>query len=191
MKKYIEITLLPNVDISLYFLWEKVYQQVHLAMVEMQDSEKMVDIGASFPKYNAKQFQLGCKLRFFAEEKQRLEELNTEKWLSRLIDYVQISEIEEVPESCAFAVYKRVQPKSSNARIARRKAKREGTSFEEAMHNLGNRLEEISRLPYIHIKSLSSEKKYKLFIEMQKSKQSRIGKFNTYGLSATATVPVF
>ena len=51
MKNYIEITLLPSAEITLSFLWEKLYQQLHLALVEIQDSDKSVSVGVSFPKY--------------------------------------------------------------------------------------------------------------------------------------------
>ncbi|MBE0472372.1 MAG: type I-F CRISPR-associated endoribonuclease Cas6/Csy4, partial [Methyloprofundus sp.] len=37
MKHYIELTLLPNTDINAFTLWSKVYQQIHLGLVEMQD----------------------------------------------------------------------------------------------------------------------------------------------------------
>ena len=34
MNYYREITILPNADISFYFIWQKLYQQIHLALVE-------------------------------------------------------------------------------------------------------------------------------------------------------------
>ena len=40
MKHYIEITLLPNPDINLLSLWSKVFQQIHLGLVEMQDEQR-------------------------------------------------------------------------------------------------------------------------------------------------------
>jgi len=192
MKYYIELTLLPSVDIPLYFLWEKVYGQVHLALVEMQDSEGKVAIGAAFPGYDAKQFQLGNKLRLFARATQELEKLDIGKWLSRLMDYVHISSIREVPGQVqGYAGYKRVQPKSNNARMARRKAKREGISIEQAMQALSGRKEQLSKAPFVHIKSLSSENRYRLIIASVDAERSCAGKFSTYGLSSTSTVPMF
>jgi len=38
MKWYIDLTLLPESEIPIYFLWEKVYQQLHLALVEQQEN---------------------------------------------------------------------------------------------------------------------------------------------------------
>lgn len=191
MKVYLEIILKPQPEIPLYFLWEKVYQQVHLALVEMQDADGKVAIGTAFPEYDAKQFQLGCKLRLFAMSEQELTELKIEKWLDRLRDYVHITTIKEVQANCNFACFKRVQPKSSNARLARRKAKREGISLEQALSFLGKRKEQISKAPFIHIKSLSSDKRYRLLISQEEKDKSCSGMFSSYGLSSQSTVPIF
>ncbi len=191
MKYYIEITLLPSADIPLYFLWEKIYQQVHLALVEVQDENGKVEIGAAFPEYDSKASLLGSKLRLFAENKQKLEELAIGKWLARFTDYVHITTIREVPDRNYFACFRRVQPKSSNARLARRKAKREGISVEQAMEFLSKRKEQASKAPFIRCKSLSSGKRYRLMIDRVAVEQSCLGQFSTYGLSATSTVSIF
>ncbi len=194
MKYYIELTLLPSAEIPICFLWEKVYQQVHLALVEMQDDAGKVTIGVAFPEYDAKQLQLGNKLRLFAASKTELEELAMAKWLSRLLDYVHLTSIRDVPGDCSFAIFRRLQPKSSNAkhtRMAKRKAKREGISFDQAFKNLGDRKEQTSKTPFINIKSLSSEKRYRLVIDSLEVEQSCQGQFSTYGLSSVSTVPVF
>ena len=68
MKYYQEISLLPNVDIGLYFLWQKVFQQIHLALVENKGTEKAGEVGVAFPEYNANKFSLGTKLRLLAED---------------------------------------------------------------------------------------------------------------------------
>lgn len=51
MKFYQELTLLPQDEINIYFLWSKTFQQIHLGLVEMQDDQKRVPIGLSFPEY--------------------------------------------------------------------------------------------------------------------------------------------
>jgi len=51
MNYYQEITLLPNPDINLFSLWSKVYQQIHLGLVKMQDDQGRLPIGVSFPEY--------------------------------------------------------------------------------------------------------------------------------------------
>ena len=34
MKYYLDMTLLPDTDITLDFIWQKIYQQVHIALVD-------------------------------------------------------------------------------------------------------------------------------------------------------------
>ncbi len=193
MKFYIEITLLPNVEIPINFLWEKVYQQIHLALVGIQDAKGKVKIGASFPEYDSDRHQLGSKLRLLALSQKDLEGLTIHKWLSRLTDYVHITSIREVPENSAgYAFFKRIQTKSSNARLARRKAKRGGMSYEQALLVLNKHKEQISKAPYIHIKSLSSDKRYRLMIACVEAKQrGNTESFSTYGLSSKSSVPIF
>ncbi len=193
MKCYIEITMLPSSEISIYFLWEKVYQQLHLALVEIQDVNGEVMVGVSFPEYDEDKYQLGCKLRLLAPSKKDLENLNIHKWLSRLSDYIHITSIRDVPGKPAeYAFFKRIQTKSSNTRLARRKAKREGISFEQALSLLCKRKEQISKAPYLHIKSLSTGKRYRLMIDCVKTKKTiAIGNFSTYGLSSKHSIPIF
>lgn len=194
MKYYIEITLQPSAEIPLHFLWEKLYQQVHLALVEMQEDDGKVAVGVSFPQYDEKRNQLGSTLRLFGLTIQELEQLDLTKWLSRLMDYVHMTTIRDVPANCRFSLFKRLQPVKSNAkkiRMAKRKAKRENISIEEAFELLGKHKEEIIKAPFINIKSLSSEQRYRLLIGKMSSKDYCQGKFSTYGLSSVATVPIF
>jgi len=193
MKYYIEITLLPAIEIPIYFLWEKVYQQIHLALVEVQDGEGKVHIGASLPEYDAKQHKLGSKLRLLSSSINDLENLKIQKWLSRLTDYIHVSTIRNVPEKIqGYAFFKRIQTKSSNARLARRKAKRDGVSVEEALRVLNKRKEQTSKAPYIRMKSQSTDKRYRLMIGYEEAEQkSNIESFTTYGLSSKTPIPIF
>jgi CRISPR-associated endonuclease Csy4 len=193
MKFFIEITLLPDVEIPIYFLWEKVYQQIHLALVEIQDAEGQVSIGASFPQYSADQRQLGSKLRLMALSSAELEKLHIHKWLSRLSDYVHITTVREVPKGIKeYAFFKRIQSKSSNSRLAKRKAKREGTGYDQALSALGDHQEQLSNAPYIQIKSLSTNRRYRLMINcVNTTSCNGKAKFSTYGLSSTSPIPMF
>lgn len=193
MKFYIEITLVPSIEISLYFLWEKVYQQIHLALVESQGSNGKVSIGASFPEYDIEKYQLGSKLRLLSIVKDELEDLDINKWLFRLKDYVHISDIRDIPEVVdGYALYKRIQTKSSNLRLARRKAKRKGIGYEEALSFFNKRPEITSKVPYILMKSQSSDKRYRLMIMYEQVDKTTISVgFSTYGLSSKCSVPLF
>jgi CRISPR-associated endonuclease Csy4 len=193
MKCYIEITLLPSEEIPVYFLWEKVYQQLHLALVEVQGMDNRVNIGVSFPHYDAELYQLGCKLRLFADMAVMLDKLNISKWLSRLKDYVHITSVRFTPTHVnRYAVFKRIQPQISNERLARRKAKRDGITLDQALNHFTGRKKALSRMPFIHIKSQSSGKQYCLFIAKEITQHSESSsKFSTYGLSSTNAIPLF
>ena len=192
MNFYQEIILKPQPEIPLYFLVSKVFKQIHLALAENKVDGNASAIGVSFPEYDAGQFLLGCKLRLFAPEKSALEQIQCEKWLSRLQDYLQCGEIEPLPEAVmGHACFRQVKPKGSKEKLARRRAKRHGETFEQALAHYASYEEETSRLPYINMGSQSNGKHFRLFIEKQEQAQPQAGVFSCYGLSKTTTVPLF
>ncbi len=193
MKCYIDITLLPSADITLYFLWEKLYQQLHLALVETQNTSGKVSVGIAFQEYDETQNQLGNQLRLFSPNRETLEGLQLQKWLSRLTDYLHITDMRDVPEKVErYACFQRIQPKSSNARLARRKAKRESISLEEALAYFQSNQEQTSQLPFVKIKSHSSGQRFRLVIARTDANNLQIADgFSTYGLSSKSSLPVF
>ncbi|MBL4575077.1 MAG: type I-F CRISPR-associated endoribonuclease Cas6/Csy4 [Opitutaceae bacterium] len=195
MKYYLDITLLPDAEANLGFLWQKVYQQVHLALVENRIAENRSEIAVSFPKYGDKTFPLGDKLRLLAEEKNQLEQLKVGEWLNRLTDYAHITSIKTVPsEVSEYAYFKRKQFDTNIERLARRRVKRKGETFEQAMKHLKGFKGKESGLPFINIKSLSGSHSFRLFFEQKIVDISEAGDFNCYGLShekKQATVPWF
>ena len=139
MNYYQEITLLPNADIDLYFIWQKLYQQIHLALVGNKKDDNASSIGVSFPEYDANKFSLGTKLRIFAEKEQTLEHMQCEKWLNRLSDYVHLSEIKPVPERLSgYACFKHIKLKGNKEKLARRRAKRKGETLQQALSHFEN-----------------------------------------------------
>ena len=213
MKYYLDITLLPDAEANLGFLWQKVYQQLHLALVEMKTTDNKSKIAVSFPQYaNNKlskegkdNFPLGDKVRLFAATQEQLQQLDMAKWLSRLTDYTHATSIKEVPVSAdKFVYFKRKQFDSNVERLARRRAKRKNESFEQALQYFNNFKDQQSKLPFVNMMSLSSNKnlnfseikKFRLFIEIEIAKELSVGDFNCYGLSSRelskqATVPWF
>ena len=193
MKNYQEITFRSDTDINQYFLWKKIFQKVHLKFVDLQDDSGMISIGISFPeyKYNNKAVCLGSKLRLFAPDEDILKSFNTQKILNYFSDYIHCTGIREVPKKYDHAIYWRQQPKSSVLRIARRKAKREGLSYKEALEKLKDFDEHRIKAPYINVKSHSSGHQFRLFIIKKIMKSVSVGYFNCYGLSSKSTVPEF
>lgn len=201
MKRYIEVTLMKNDDFSPFELWSRIYVQLHIAFVEIKDANNKVNVGISFPEYRFNQQKgigfLGEKLRLFAESDDELKKLDISKWLERLVDYVHISSMKEVPESkiTGYAVYKRKQIKTNAERLARHRVKRGDIGFEEA---LSSYLQVVTTtdLPYVQMLSLSTsdeqdKKRFKLFIEKKITEKSEAQVFSTYGLSSVSTVPEF
>jgi len=195
MNYYVDIKLLTDTEITLGFIWKKLYTQIHLALVEVRDKNNLTSIGLGFPRYSNDRF-LGDTLRIFAPTKEELEKLNLNHWIARLLDYLTVSDIKEVPSNVTeFVSFRRKQFKTNAERLARRQAKRKGISYEEALKNYENFDEEEkkkkNRLPFINIKSLSSNREMKIFIEKSKAKEESQGLFSTYGLSSESTVPWF
>ena len=80
MKYYLDITLLPDTDITLGFIWQKIYQQVHIALVDNKVGKNESVIAVAFPQYGEGAFPLGNQLRLLAETEQQLQTLNIEQW---------------------------------------------------------------------------------------------------------------
>ena len=197
MKHYQEITLIDQAEISSYFIWSKLYTQLHIALAEIKDTNNKVNIGVSFPQYlfekndkNSK-VNLGKKLRLFAQNEADLKKLDLKKWLDRLTDYVHITSIREVPENInSYAIYKRKQVKTNATRLARHRVKRGDIGFDEALARYSN-VVTTTDLPFVQMKSLTSDQVFKLFIEKKNAEQSESQIFSTYGLSSESSVPEF
>lgn len=192
MKKYVEITLLDDADINLYFLWEKLYAQLHLAFVEAANADGLVSVGVSFPKYqDGHKPWLGDKIRIFAESEDVLESLNLEKWLDRLMDYIHVKKVKDVPDNVdGYAFFKRFNDKSNQDKLARRRAKNLDIPLEEARaffaEQESRRLptRKLERFPYVSMLSLTSNSKFPMTIVREEAMGEAFGGgFSTYGLS--------
>lgn len=213
MKYYQDITLLPNVDVPLSFIWEKVYQQIHLLLVESKCAENQSSMGLSFPTYGDKTFPLGNQLRLLAENEDKLIQANLSKWLQRFRDYVHIKSIKAIPtEVNQYACFYRVNAKSQQRRLKqldRRVAvlSEKHRVDEDEMRELLLRNIELNsletKLPFINVKSLSSisnsePHQFRLFIgrEVVSDCSQTVNVFTCYGLSACdkgkpTLVPIF
>ena len=192
LKAYLDITLHRNADISQYFVLQKVFQQLHLGFVEIQDGNGVMPIGLSFPEYLFK--GLGSKLRLLSVDENILEKFNAKQRLARFSDYVHLTSIRAVPaQASSYAIYQRQQPKSSSAyrRLVRRMSEREGITIAEATARITNFKEQQVDTPYINVCSTSSGQRFRLFIVKKTAEVSAYSGFNSYGLSHTSTVPEF
>ena len=192
MNYFQDITLLPDAEISPYFLWHKVFQQIHYALVENKNANNQSVIGVDFPGYTDDKNSLGIKLRLIAENEEHLKQMQCEKWLNPFKDYLHIRSIEQVPDKITgYACFKNIKPKSNKEKLARRLAKRRGQSFQEALTRYDDFIEQRSKLPYINMISHTNGHHFRLFIEKQEMKEPQAGFFSCYGLSNRTTVPIF
>lgn len=192
MNAYQEIRLKPGIDVGLYFLWHKVFQKVHIALVENKIAEKQSAIGLAFPEYNAAKFALGNKLRLFAPSESLLQAMNIEKYLASMADYLQFEPIKAIPnEINGYCVFKQVKTKESKGALVRRRMKRKQETEAQALQYFSNYEPTISKLPYIKVHSITTGQRFPLFVGMQELGVEKEGLFSCYGLSKESTVPMF
>lgn len=192
-----EITIIPDPDIAPYFIWGKLFTQLHIALAHVKNNHKIDAIGISFPDYhyddkNEQSSKLGLKLRVFAPNQKDLETLNLDNWLSRLTDYVHVKGIKDVPRDKIMgyvSVHRyRFKPIEVQTQTLADKLK---VSYEEAMAIVLKRKAEL-KLPFIRMFSESNKTHYPLQILQQPSEEDVTGGFNVYGMNGmrdNVTVP--
>ncbi len=196
MPYYQEITLIEQEEIAIYFIWSKLYAQLHLALAEVKNHNDKTNIGVSFPEYRFNEEKgigfLGSKLRLFANSEDELHNLNINSWLVRLSDYLHITSIREVPphKITGYAIFSRKQVKTNADRLARHRIKRGDINFDEAVKRYQNVIT-TSDLPFVQLKSLTNQHPFRLFIHKENKEHAEIGGFSSYGLTTDATVPEF
>ena len=196
LRYYQQIDIYDDGEISPGFVWSRLFGLLHPRLVGLKDDEGLTPVGLSFPGYGKERFPLGTSLRLFAPDKETLESLQTETLLEDYGDYLRVDSVREVPKTEKYARFYRQQFKNTNPeRLARRYAKRHNISFEEALKHYQKldteAVVKANKLPYIHLQSASTGQRHRLFIAKETVGEVVAGRFNTYGLSKTATIPCF
>ena len=192
-----EITIIPEPEIAPYFIWSKLFNQLHIALADIKNEHGIDNIGVSFPDYyyDSKKEQsskLGLKLRVFAPSQKELETLNLTKWLERLTDYVHIKGIKEVPidKATGYVSVHRYRFKPADLQ-ADSLANKLGVSYEDAMATVNKRAPE-KAVPYIQMRSQTNQSNYRLRVLQLPCDAPKAGSFNTYGMNGMSdhvTVP--
>jgi CRISPR-associated endonuclease Csy4 len=203
MTHYQDIKITPDVDISLGFIRNKLYQKFHKTLFDL----KATDIGASFPhlkpcKNSTPDMLLGDMLRLHSSQ-QSLENLQNQNWLGGLSGYCQISDILPIPENITgYQNISRVRVKGSMSEADLR-AKIKHKKLQEELNNdvkinayiQQYRKEMFKRSltnPYLELTSTSTQQRYRIYLQFNDITQHQvIGEFNAFGLSKTATIPLF
>ena len=186
MSHYIDLQLRPDPETAPHQLLAALYAKLHQALVQTNSST----IGVSFPGYCANPAGLGTVLRLCGPAP-ALQQLMDLPWLKGIQDHVAVSALKAVPEKATYQRLSRVQAKSSPERLRRRQIKRHGLTEAQARERVPDNCAETLTLPFVVMRSASTGQTFRLFLRCEPRSAPSVGAFNTYGLSATATVPLF
>ena len=187
MDHYIEIQLLPDPEFVPTMLMNALFGKLHRGLAELKSKR----IGVSFPDVQQAPPALGERLRLHGSDGdlQRLMALN---WLTGMRDHIAVTGTAPIPSDASRRIVRRIQAKSSPERLRRRRVRRKGISVEEARLAIPDSAAEQLHLPFVTIRSRSSDQTFRLFIDHQAlGNEVSAGDFSYYGLSTTATVPWF
>ncbi|WP_347990023.1 type I-F CRISPR-associated endoribonuclease Cas6/Csy4 [Methylomonas sp. AM2-LC] len=195
---YQDITILPDADTSPHFIMGRLYQAIHIGLVEQLDEYQNSPIGLTFPEYSAEKRRIGNKVRLIGP-KSVIETFNAQKRLESLSDYVHATGIRAVPgEINRFGSFFRIRKKDtlSLPALARRKAKRKNISYEEALKILSSTPEPKYNNPFQWLKSSSNGTKFRLEVGYEETNaiNTHDTGFSSYGLSrkgALNSLPIF
>jgi CRISPR-associated endonuclease Csy4 len=185
---YFDIQLLADPELAPHVLMAALFSKLHKALSAYGGDE----IGIGFPAY-AKPLaaQLGDRLRLFGT-REALAGLRATAWLGALGEHVRAGVIAPVPDHAEHRALRRVQAKSSPARLRRRQMKRHGFSEAEALERVPDHAAEFLRLPFVQLSSASTGQIFRLFLSLGEPQAVVMqGGFNAYGLSSTRTIPCF
>ncbi len=193
MTHYQDIKFYPDVEIDISFLRNKTYQKLHKAIFDLSAT----DIGINFPQAGKR---LGCVIRIHSSQT-RLQELQNLNWLGGLSGYCKISEILPIPDKIkSYQTISRIRQTMNDTklkeRIAYQKQQRVLSTNDEVKAYEKQYKAKMFKTgldnPYLELQSTSTGSKYRLYISFGKlQQQSTEGEFNRFGLSKTATVPIF
>ena len=188
LSHYLDLQLRPDPETTPTQLLAALYTRLHRALAAAPTTP---GIAVGFPGYDASRHTLGECLRLYASEA-ALQPWATGAWLGSLRDHVSMTVPMPVPAHAAHRTLRRVQVKSSPERLRRRLMKRHNISEAQARERIPDSVGRITDLPYLQLASTSTAQQFKLFLALGTTlAQPCAGEFNTYGLSATATVPWF
>lgn len=188
MDSYCELKALPNPEIIQSAVVSALMQALHSLLPAYGGR-----IGLAFPAYGQHR-TLGGIIRILGD-KADMEALHTALTNHSVIqDYALLTSLDAVPDSVSrYLCYQRRQPKG-NSRLQRMKKRHveRGSWSEEweqaARTNMAKRI----CLPYVGLKSSSTQQSFLLFIERRSKTNAMAGGFNSYGLALDkATVPDF
>lgn len=183
MEYYIDIKLKPDKEMRESALMNLVYDKLHNALVKLKPAQ----IGVSFPEYHIK---LGKILRLHGD-KDDLRNLQNLNWLGGIAGYCGMSDIKSVPADVKYRTVSRIRSNMSKSKLNRLKRRGSITPDEEKKYKAKMFSQGLDD-PYLDLKSGTTGQTHRRFIRLGPLIDQQVeGRFDTYGLSKTATVPWF
>lgn len=187
MDHYIEMRIRLDPEFSPNVLLSALLVKLHRALVQHGKG----DIGISFPEVDEDEPTLGQVLRLHGAKATLLTFMGT-GWFRSMHDYLGINEIATAPINAEYRIVRRVQAKTNVERLRRRHMKRHRLSEAQAREKIPDTAIQRLHLPCVHMVSTSTGQPFPLFIQHGAlTHEVKKGIFNSYGLSATATIPWF
>ncbi|MGE7959053.1 type I-F CRISPR-associated endoribonuclease Cas6/Csy4 [Pseudomonas sp. NPDC089530] len=187
MDHYVDITLHPDPEFAAAQLMSALLSKLHRGLHDTRRD----DIGISFPEVERCARGLGSHLRLHGSA-QALASLLAQNWLTGMRDHVQLSEPSSVPTGVQYRHVSRVQVDSNPERLRRRLIKRHDLTEEQARQRIPDDAAKHCNLPFASLRSHGSGQAFRLFIRHGPLLDTpHPGRFGSYGLSPTATVPWF
>ncbi|MEB0077986.1 type I-F CRISPR-associated endoribonuclease Cas6/Csy4 [Pseudomonas sp. CCI3.2] len=187
MDHYLDIGLRPDPEFSPAQLMNALFGKLHRALAGLPSPA----IGISFPDVQPARPALGDRMRLHGSAA-GLHQLLAQPWLTGLSSHVQLGDVTGVPDEVQYRNVCRIQVKSSAERLRRRLMRRHSLTADEAQQRIPDSVESCLTLPFISLRSQSTEQAFRLFIHHGPlQKKPRNGTFNAYGLGHGATIPWF
>jgi len=183
MDHYIDIKILPDPEFKESVLLNALFSKLHRALGQIAEGR----VGVSFP--DCKKY-LGNRVRLHGTQADLIKLMDA-NWIQGLRDYSHQSEIKKIPDKVSHKIVRRVQSKSPHNKRKRSVAKGWLTET-EAIQLIPDSRQKMLRLPFLQIKSLSTNNPMRIYVEHGKDLENAVvGSFSSYGFSSTATIPWF
>lgn len=182
---YLDIHLLPDPEFAPDQLLRALFGKLHRALVQLGDGS----VGISLPSHSVR--GTGSHLRLHGSLN-ALTQLQALDWLTGMRDHTRLGELATAPAGCRHRFVRRVQVDSNPERLRRRLIKRHDLDEDTARRRIPDSAMQLTRLPWVEMRSQSSGQRFRLFIEHGPLQDAATpGRFSSYGLSASTTVPWF
>lgn len=187
MLQYIDIHLRTDPEFPTHQLMAALFAKLHRRLAELKSQR----IAVSFPGYQETPATLGRTLRLIGPGSE-LVRLMERDWFQGMRDHADMRPVAAVPHDAGQRTLRRVQAKSSPERLRRRQMRRHNLTAEQVLERVPDSCAETLKLPFLTLSSASTGQKFNLFLRLgQSAPATEAGDFNSYGLSATATIPWF